>query len=364
MVTMARELRGFTKKELASKIGKTPATVTRIEKGSLVPDLDTFFILSTTLRVPPAFFSKPQENTYSFQLSDCFFRGKASVSMKDKRQITTYGKRAAEFFLFFQQQGVLFPEESIYQDEPSDRSVKNIEELALHTRNKLGLGFGPVHNLIKTLEAHGAFVVNISSDSSKKVDAFSVKSEERPLIFLYKNQSPSRLLFDIAHELGHILLHEDVCHGAVQEREANRFASAFLMPWEKFMQECPRRWNFNAFLKMKNRWKVSISALLYRAKSLNLLSDSSYKRAMIDMNRRGFRVHEPEEPEREKPSLCEEALELLNEKITISDIESFLRLHTAEVIRLLEDQYVSSELIDKISVQKKKRYGSLLQLSS
>ena len=84
--------------------------------------------------------------------------------MKHKRQITTYGKRAAELFLFFQQQGILFPAESIFQDEPSDLSVKNIEKIALDMRNKLGLGFGPVHNLIKTLEAHGAFVSNISTN--------------------------------------------------------------------------------------------------------------------------------------------------------------------------------------------------------
>lgn len=348
MITAARELRGFTKKDVASKLGKTPAAITKFENGSLLPELDTFFSLANILEVPPAFLAKADQSTYHFELSDCFFRGKANVSMKEKRLITREGKQASELFIFFKYKGIIFPEDNILKNEQESSSGKEIEELALRMRNHLGLGFGPIENLMRTLEANGIFIVNMSGKVSKKIDAFSVKSEENPIIFVYKDKIPSRLLFDIAHELGHIALHEGVEHGAQQEIEANRFASAFLMPWSVFKEQCPRRWSLKAFLEMKKRWRVSISAMLYRAKTLSLISESSYKRAMINLSEQGYRQKEPGESDREKPSLCNEALALLKDSTTFDEIKNHLVLSGKETEKILSDQCVEQSIIDEL----------------
>lgn len=348
MITAARELRGFTKKEVASKLGKTPAAITKFEKGTLLPELDTFFSLANILSVPPAFFAKQDQATHGFELADCFFRGKASVTMKEKRIITREGERGSELFVFFQSKGILFPEDNIIKDEQESFSNKEIEAIALHMRNHLGLGFGPIDNLIRTLESNGVFIINLSSNVFQKTDAFSVKSKEHPLIFVNKEQTPSRLLFDIAHELGHIALHEGVEHGAQQEIEANRFASAFLLPWSVFKEECPRRWSLRAFLEMKKRWRVSIAAMLYRAKTLNIISESSFKRAMISLSQQGYKQSEPGEQERETPSLCYEALNLLKETTSFTDITSFLKLSSKETEKILIDQCVSQSLINEL----------------
>lgn len=57
------------------------------------------------------------------------------------------------------------------------------------------------------------------------------------------------------------------------EKEANRFAGAFLLPKESFAQEIIST-SFSHFISLKKRWKVSIAAMLYRYEDLGILSDN------------------------------------------------------------------------------------------
>lgn len=53
------------------------------------------------------------------------------------------------------------------------------------------------------------------------------------MIFLNVHKSAERLRFDLAHELGHLVMHGGSLHvepGKEKEQAANDFASAFLMP--------------------------------------------------------------------------------------------------------------------------------------
>ena len=67
---------------------------------------------------------------------------------------------------------------------------------------------------------------------------------------------------------------------------------------------------------LKREWGISIAALLYRAKSLQLVGDSAYTNAMRTMSARGWRRNEPGDRELgppEKPTLLRRALELASE---------------------------------------------------
>jgi hypothetical protein len=110
------------------------------------------------------------------------------------------------------------------------------------------------------------------------MDAFSAWHAKRPIVFLIDHKgSTSRLRFGAAHELGHLVMHADVVAGSPElERQANRFASAFLLPRETFLPECPRRLNWPHFYELKRRWKVSVAALVRRAYDLECISEASY----------------------------------------------------------------------------------------
>jgi Zn-dependent peptidase ImmA (M78 family) len=184
------------------------------------------------------------------------------------------------------------------------------------------------------LESKGILVFRLLEDS-RKLDAFSLWQERHPLIFLNSEKgSASRNRFDAAHELGHLILHSDYLAGNKrQESQANQFASAFLLPREAFLKECPRRLVWNHFLELKQRWKVSLPALVRRAKDLKIISEDTYKRANVQIAKNGWKKgNEPFEPEIEYPTILPQAFNLLiNEGWTISKIAEQLSLSEVDL---------------------------------
>ncbi|MCT4628032.1 XRE family transcriptional regulator [Halodesulfovibrio sp.] len=362
-VTVARELRGFTKKELAERLGKTPAAITRIEKGDLAPDIETFFTLSRLLMVSPSFLSNKTFDAALVEPDKCHFRCLRSTSVADRRRAIRKGQAIANLLFLFKEEGVLFPEDQFIDYQKEASSVYEIEEIALQIRKDMGLNASPIDDLTAFLESHGVNIVYLSGEEYKKVDAFSTRILNVPFIFLCSDKPSSRLRFDLAHELGHLILHgEGELHTSKEEREANRFASAFLLPWMTFKEECPKRWNLKLFVDLKLRWKVSIGALLYRAKDLKVISESSYTRAVKNMNAQGIRINEPGEFPKEQSVLFAEALQLIADSVSLEFLEEKTGLLQNEIKDVLEIQGVPDKLINELQKQKASTTSKILAL--
>jgi hypothetical protein len=78
------------------------------------------------------------------------------------------------------------------------------------------------------------------------------------------------------------------------EEQANRFASAFLLPRAGFLKEFPRGklLNWPAMYQMKKRWKVAVRAIVRRALDLQLIAPSQYRSANIHLVKSGQAKHE------------------------------------------------------------------------
>lgn len=115
----------------------------------------------------------------------------------------------------------------------------------------------------------------------------------RPLIIRSEAKpSACRLRFDLAHECGHLVMHRGIETGDKEtEDQANRFASAFLLPRTSFIHEFPRGpyLNWQAIFDMKLRWKVSAAAILRRAFDLKMLSAGQYRTGHIHLSKTGQR---------------------------------------------------------------------------
>ncbi|GIL17272.1 MAG: transcriptional regulator [Oligoflexia bacterium] len=325
-LTLAREMRGMTKAELAEKIGKTPSSITQFEDKTIRPDAKTIAHMSLALGIKPAFFSKPLQ-TSVIRLEACHFRSLRSTSQRERRKILALGTIQCELINQIEEEFDL-PAEQVSSIQPSTvRSDEDIERLAGRVRSSWNMGLGPIPNLMKVLESKGILVSFIPEDC-KGVDAFSVWNGSRPLIFLVPKTSTSRIKFDASHELGHLFMHHDVTAGDFElERQANRFASAFLLPREAFLAECPRRFNMDAYIGLKRRWGVSLAALIRRAFDLNCMSEPTYRRANILLN--AYRGNEPEEPSFDPPKIIENCLNELSGKecsenlgLNLQDFES------------------------------------------
>jgi Zn-dependent peptidase ImmA (M78 family) len=127
-------------------------------------------------------------------------------------------------------------------------------------------------------------------------------------------------------------MHADAVPGdADLEREANRFAAAFLVPKEPFLDEFPRRLNWDHLYEMKRRWRVSVQALLRRAYDLGILSHATYRRAFVQLNARNERTSEQCEPEREAPAMVSDAIRELERDVPLSAIAARLCLAEGEL---------------------------------
>lgn len=363
-VTAARELRGMTKKELADRIGKSPSAMTRIEKGQLRPEIDTLLSLSQELDVHHNFFVLNPDNSSRAELTDCHFRSRRSTSLVLKRMAKRHGERISMLLSYFENFGINFLEEEVSQFSTTVNSTIDVEKLAYSVRSSWGLGIGPISDLMTLLESKGVRVFMLSGKTFDKVDAFSIWIKATPCIFLYRDKPASRLNFDLAHELGHLLFHQDVETGDNKtEREADKFASAFLLPQKSFLTECPRRWSLQAYVALKKRWKVSIAAMLYRAKELRIFSESSYRRACIAMST--YRKNEPGEFAKPQPELFSQVIELIKEDVSLSRITTDLGYHSKqEVKNILAEQGVSESLLDQIDSQTAITPSNLVYLHS
>ncbi len=149
------------------------------------------------------------------------------------------------------------------------------------------------------------------------IDAYSLHTGARPIIVLNPVKDDYyRQRFDVAHELGHLVMHQDAEPGGkIAEEQANRFASELLMPAEQIAPFLPsstagRAWNQLADLK--EHWGVSLAALLFRARALGVMGDVSYRNAMVRMSQNGWRRAEPGRISTlEMPSMLARAREVL-----------------------------------------------------
>lgn len=193
--------------------------------------------------------------------------------------------------------------------------MEAVESVANEVRSRWGLASGPIPNVVRLVERKGIVVARFSL-KSKDVDAFSWPLDHRPVIVLSsdkRNFERSRL--DAAHELGHLVMHHaDPEPGSrPMEHQAHRFASAFIAPTPEIIDDLPHgKVDWPRLLEVKEKWGMSMGALLYRARELGTLSPTSYESAVKYMNHKRWRVREPgvRRPP-EKPRLLQKALELL-----------------------------------------------------
>ena len=253
-----------------------------------------------------------------------YIRDRAKIYTEDFISICLYIKN------YIEPLGLEFPH--FILDEQCDASVitarqvhkKEVEEIAISVRKKLGVGVGPISNMARLLENSGV-VICTAPEISSKVDAFC-NDDVFPIVVRNDSKSPVRCRFDLAHELGHLIIHKgmsnDVVENPMIEKQANYFASCLLLPKETFINEFPRfltsRIPWDNLLKMKLRWKVSIATLIMRAHDLSLITDAARQKAFMHISHKGWRTCEPADHsahpqfiELEKPEMIKNAVQLL-----------------------------------------------------
>ncbi|MDH2426459.1 XRE family transcriptional regulator [Sphaerisporangium sp. TRM90804] len=318
-LTLARHLAGLRKSDLASLVGKSPTAVAAWESGAKRPTAATVAQLALSLSVDPGFFAIRPDDIAALS-STPHFRSLRSTSQLARDQAFAYGQLAVDIAASLERH-VEFPEPDVPSCPVSteDRNGDGPERAAQLVRKQWGIEAGPAGHLVRLLENHGILVV-FSPPQAASVDAYSFDSRLRPAVILNSiKRDYYRQRFDVAHELGHLVMHSDAEPGGrIVEDQAHRFAAELLMPVDQIHDLLPATMGGNVWrtlARLKEQWGVSIQALLYRARLLGRLSDVSYRNAMMTISARGWRRDEPGLVSAiEQPSLLARAVELLTQE--------------------------------------------------
>lgn len=307
---LARQLAGLRKNQLAEQVGRTPTAIASYEKNTKRPAAATVAQLSLALGVDPSFFLPgPVELEFSDVVAH--FRSLRSTTQLARDQALAYGLATVEISATLERH-VEFPNSDI-QDVEFSGQEESPEDAARRLRSHWDLPEGPLPHLVRSAENRGVLVV-FSPPASASVDAYSFEGMSRPVVVLNpEKRDYYRQRFDLAHELGHLVMHADAEPGSAKiEAQADRFAAEFLMPGEHMTGLLPGRADWGQLQRMKESWGVSLQALLYRSRALGAMSEVTYRNAMVFLSSKGWRRREPGVmPVLEQPSLLPGAVALL-----------------------------------------------------
>ena len=331
-LTFAREYRGYSQTELAESIkGLSQSNLSRFEKGFGVLSDDIQKKIIEYLNFPEEFFNRKINST----IENANYRKRASIG----KNITQRFENKCKLIGYIIDE---FSESIEWLD--FTLSPLNVEEgytpqyIANYNRKLLKLTKDePVKNIMSLLEQSGVIIYEI--DEIEKFDGVSFITDKGfPVIIVNKNFSNDRKRFTIAHELGHILLHNEnlypISSYRDKEKEANIFASEFLMP-EDEIKNSLRQLKMSDLGDLKSYWLTSMSSVIRKAKDLNFLDDNRYRYFMIEMSRYGYNKKEPIEVFIDKPTCFKNAYQLFKNEFSY-DINDFVKF-TALPKDILDD---------------------------
>jgi Zn-dependent peptidase ImmA (M78 family) len=339
MLVLARESRSMTQAELAQVMtrqsGGTPVSqgyISKAEAGRLEVTGARLPLYATALGYPVAVLcTDPQLHGVGVGL--IHHRKRASLGAPALRRIH------AELALARMQTSALLTLGGTQHNHRFHRiavdDFDTASDAAITLRREWGLAPGAVPHLVRLIEGAGGLAL-VRDLGSRELDAVTQWIDGEPPLFLINAHAPAdRFRWSLAHELGHVIMHDEPGVTAVQERQADEFASEFLLPADTIRGELKQgRLDLPRLLDLKHRWGVSMAALLRRASTLGAISDWQYRNLMVEMSALGYRTQEPGDLVRENPRSISGLVAHLR------DYEGYHLEQLADAAGLLADEFM------------------------
>ncbi|MFE3526831.1 helix-turn-helix domain-containing protein [Streptomyces sp. NPDC059161] len=285
-LVLARKRRRLTLAALARGSGISAQSITAFENSRKVPSEETLSSLAHSLGFPIDFFrAEPAPDVVAGAVS---FRAPSKMSAVERDSALSCGAIAATLNQWLEAHFTLpRPDVPTYDGMDPQAAAEQV-------RADWGLGEAPASNMVHLVEAHGVRIFSLAPDCLD-IDAFSTTKQGVPYILLNTRKSSERGRFDVAHELGHLVLHSgpQSPSGPAAEAAADAFASAFLMPKAGILAQQLDQPSLERLLSAKRRWGVSAMALAYRVRTLGQLSEWKYHQTVKQLSQMGYRRGEP-----------------------------------------------------------------------
>lgn len=335
-IKLARLISGLTLSDVAESVGKSKQFIHQLETGVKQPTDELLETIGTLLRVRPQFFYTPHLSVLDDE--SVHFRSNRTTKQASRLR----AKASIDLFMrliTLLEDYLTFPDVDFPSISKPVETAGDVEQAAEYTRNYWQLGFGPISSMTRLVERSGA-VVTFFQGISTDVDALSSVIKRPIIVRNDAKDSPGRLRFDIAHELGHLVMHEGIQTGCkLTESQANRFASALLLPKAAFIKEFKvgLRMDWRMLSELKGRWGVSKAALLYRARQLDLLTEAKYTSHIITLRKY--------EAKKEKDDYL---IPMERSELIVNALQNYLSAYNKTVDDLLDELFVDDVVLNQI----------------
>ncbi len=218
-------------------------------------------------------------------------------------------------------------------------------DLADKLRAHLSLGIHPVPSVTEVLEGYGVRVVEVAT--AARIDGLAAHLAGEKIVVLSRSLPADRVRLNAAHELGHHLFEDVARKEASQsplEKRAFEFASHFLLP-RAVLVSAFEGYSMIRLVQFKERYGVSLAAMIYRAKEVGLIDERIYRKLWMEFSRRGWRTREPGFVLPDRASRFEKMIEgaIKSESVTWAACSRITGISEADLRTRLNDVLGSSE---------------------
>jgi Zn-dependent peptidase ImmA (M78 family) len=289
----ARQETGLSIRAVADKLPKRAAvsyvTLASYEKGESVPPVNVLAALADLYGRTLNWFLEDRDALAGFRYRNM----KSGVGVLDKKKFEATAAKWVDADLNLEK----------HLKQPLVRRIAEIsasstipsETLAAMVRSELEIADqAPIPNMVDVLETCAIRVLELRT--SLPIDGAAAKRGNHFVLVLNPNVKGDRLRMNSAHELAHVLYDDcknELCwsDNAVEKR-AHEFASSLLLPTSQLRMAFEGK-SFLRLLQYKEKFGISLSAMIYRAEKHKIIPSTTARRLWIEMAKRGWKQDEP-----------------------------------------------------------------------
>jgi len=290
----ARLIAGKTQEQVVADLSElgvqlTKGGLSKYECGGSSPPASLLVPLGSVLSVPSDFFLAEPTTTVEWRA----FRKLSRLGKKQQERVQALAQRVVERQVWLQEK--LYPQARASLPKVTVATGEQAEEAAARVRKRWRLGDAPLESVTRTLEDNNCIVVEFpGQDGFHGLSGWA--NDAYPVTVTSSDASNDRRRFNLAHEIGHLIMRCDGVDEKQEERLAHRFAAALIVPQKSVYNELGQRrrhLSMQELALLKQKHGLSMQAWLFRALDLGVITPGHFKALFRQFSSHGWRRQEP-----------------------------------------------------------------------